>query len=54
MLRHLESMLLYRKKIFHILFHLILLKEGIVAFTFQVQTDPNQAIKQACLRKKLY
>ena len=47
-------MLLYRKKIFHILFHLILLREGIVAFTFQVQTDPNQAIKQACLRKKLY
>ena len=21
---------------------------------FQVKTDPNQAIKQACLRKKLY
>ena len=25
-----------------------------VAFIFQVKTDPNQAIKQACLRKKLY
>ena len=25
-----------------------------VAFIFQVKADPNQAIKQVCLRKKLY
>ena len=25
-----------------------------VAFIFKVKTDPNQAIKQVCLRKKLY
>ena len=24
-----------------------------MAFIFQVKTDPNEAIKQACLRKKL-
>ena len=27
---------------------------GIVASFFQMKTDPNQAIKQACVHKQLY
>ena len=56
--RHLQSMLIYSKTFFQIFFHLTLLgriwiRIRIVVSIFQVKTDYNQAIKQACLRKKL-
>ena len=50
-------MLMYRKNVFSFyfisIFYFFEIKIGIVASFFQIKTDPNQVIKQACVLKKL-
>ena len=51
-------MLIYRKNIFSFSFISIFYffkksKIGIVAYSFQIKTDPNQVMMQACVLKKL-